>query len=61
MLLILKKKREITGVMKPAMNSRGVILSKVVFVDKKDLKNTVNTHIIKNSNDTNHGKKKGFF
>ena len=47
--------------MKSAMNSRGVILAKELFVDKKDLKNSDNTRINKNSDDTNHGKKKGSF
>ena len=44
--------------MKPGMNNRGVILAKELFVDKKDLNNTDNTHINKNCDDTNHGKKK---
>ena len=58
LLLILKKKRKTTRVMKPAMNSRDVILAKELFVDKKDLKNTDNICINKNRDDTNHGKKK---
>ena len=47
-----------TRVMKPAMNSRGMILGKEMFVDKKDLKNTNNIRINKNRDDTNNGKKK---
>ena len=47
--------------MKPAMNSRDVILTKEFFVDKKDLKNIGNTRINKNRDDTNRGKKKGPF
>ena len=48
--------------MKPAMNSRGVILTKeLIFDKKKDLKNTDNTHINKNRDYTNNGKKKGTF
>ncbi len=40
LLLTPKKRRKTTRVMKPAMSSRGVILVKELFVDKKDLKNT---------------------
>ena len=46
--------------MKPAMNSQGVILTKELFVDKKGFKNSDNTRINKNRDDTNHGKKGSF-
>ena len=44
--------------MKPAVNSRGVILTKELFLDKKDLENTDHIRINKDRNDTSHGKRK---
>ena len=43
------------------MKSHGAILSKELFFDKKNLKNTDKTRLNKNSDDTNHGKKEGSF
>ena len=42
--------------MKPVMNSRRMMLTKELFVDKKDLKKTDRNCINKNHDDTNHGK-----
>ena len=55
-----KRNRITIGVMKPNVKNRGVVLNKVLSVDNKDLKNTDNTRISKNSDETNHGKKKAF-
>ena len=41
--------------MKRTMKSRDVIQAKNLFFDKKDIKNTENTHINKNGDATNHG------
>ena len=46
--------------MKPAMNCRGNILAKELFVDQKDLKNTGSIRINKNCDSTNRGKKRLF-
>ena len=58
MLLTPKRKRKTIRVTKPAINSRGVILAKELFVDKKDLMNIDNILINKNRSDTNYAKKK---
>ena len=58
LLLIPKKERKAIRAMKPAINNRGVILAKDLFVDKKNLMNTDVIHINKNEDDFNYGKKK---